>query len=63
MEVMNMNEVTCLNLQTGETFTRYFNDLKAQRLFLLKCKHSKKVMVVSYTWQTYSQYEYLEFGR
>lgn len=57
-----MNEVNCYNKLTGQTFTKYFNDLREQRVFLLRCKHSKKVMVVGYTWQSESQRQYLEYG-
>ena len=57
-----MNEVWCLNRINGEEFTLRFNDLQKQRKFLLKCKHSKKIMILGYTWQTENQRLYLERG-
>ena len=57
-----MNEVSFIVLATGKEVTKYFDDLKQQRLFLLRCKHSKKVFVTGYTYQSQAQYEYLEYG-
>lgn len=57
-----MNEVYCLDLATGREFTRTFDNLYKQRLFLLRCKHSKKIVVTGYTYQDQEEYEYLEFG-
>ena len=57
-----MNEVYCLDLTTGREFTKAFDDLRKQRAFLLRCKHSRKIRVIGYTYQSQSQYEYLEFG-
>lgn len=54
-----MNEVSFLILATGKEITKRFYDLKEQRLFLLKCKHSKKVFITCFTYQTQSQLEYL----
>ena len=58
-----MNEVYCLDLTTGREFAKAFDDLRQQRLFLLRCKHSKKIYVTGYTYQSESQREYLECGR
>lgn len=58
-----MNEVTFIVLATGKEVTKYFDNLREQRLFLLRCKHSKKVYVTGYTYQDQEEYEYLEFGR
>lgn len=57
-----MNEVTFIVLATGKEVTKYFDNLREQRLFLLRCKHSKKVYVTAYTYQDQEEYEYLEFG-
>lgn len=57
-----MNEVSFLVLATGKEVTKYFDDLRQQRLFLLRCKHSKKVIITGYTYQSQAQYEYLEYG-
>ena len=58
-----MNEVSFLILATGKEITKRFDDLKEQRLFLLRCKHSNKVFVTCFTYQTQSQLEYLLCGR
>lgn len=58
-----MNEVWCYDKTTGREFTLKFNDLHKQRVFLLRCKHSKKIIVLGYTWQSESQYQYLAYGR
>ena len=57
-----MNEVWCLDLKTNKEFTLHFNDLHKQRLFLLRCKYSKKIMVLGYTYQNQSQNDYLRYG-
>lgn len=57
-----LNEVSFLSLENGKEVTKYFDDIKQQRLFILRCKHSKKVMLTGYTYQSQAQYEYLEFG-
>ncbi len=57
-----MNEVSFLILETGKEITKRFCDLKEQRLFLLRCRHSKKVLITGYTYQGQSEYEYLEYG-
>ena len=58
-----MNEVWCRDLVKGKDFILKFNDLHKQRVFLLRCRYSKKIMVLGYTWQTESQYQYLQYGR
>lgn len=58
-----MNEVNVLDLTTNREFTRYFSDLKEQRVFMLRCKHSKKVFITGFTYQGQAQYEYLVYGR
>lgn len=57
-----MNEVWCKDLVKNREFTLKFNDLHKQRVFLLRCKHSKKIMVLGYTWQSEDEYMYLEYG-
>ena len=57
-----MNEVTFKIIATGKEVTKQFDNLRQQRLFLLRCRHSKKVIVTGYTFQSQAQYEYLEFG-
>jgi len=57
-----MNEVWCLDLKTGREFTMYFNDLHKQRLFLLKCKYSKKILVTGYTYNSQEEHLYLARG-
>lgn len=58
-----MNEVYCLDNTTGREFTLYFDDLKKQRNFLIKCRYSKKIHIIGFTYQSYTQYQYLTFGR
>lgn len=57
-----MNEVYCVDLVTKKKFTLKFNDLTKQRNFINKCKYSKKIKVVGYTFQSRAEYEYLAFG-
>lgn len=57
-----MNEVKFVVMETGEEVTKRFDDLRAQRRFLLKCRHSNQVFVTGYTFQSQAEYEYLEFG-
>lgn len=54
-----MNEVVCLDLETGREFTKTFYDLRKQRAFIVRCRHSRKVLVLSYTWQDMEEYAYL----
>lgn len=58
-----MNEVSFLVLATNTKVTKYFDNLKQQRLFILRCRHSKKVVITSYTYQSQAQRNYLEYGR
>lgn len=58
-----MNEVECLDLTTGKVFSKYFYDLHEQRVFINKCRFSKRIRVLSYTWQNEAQHEYLVYGR
>lgn len=58
-----MNEVVCYDKTTNKTFTLHFDNLYKQRKFLIKCRYSNKLMVLSYTYQSQAEYEYLEFGR
>lgn len=41
-------EVDCLNLQTGQTFTKRFDSVYKCRLFVNKCRYSKRIQVLSY---------------
>lgn len=58
-----MNKVSFLVLETGKEITKYFDNLKEQRLFLLRCRHSKKVFITEFSYQSQSQYEYLVYGK
>ena len=58
-----MNEVWCRDLVKGREFIVKFDDLHKQRVFLLRCQHSKKILVLGYTWQSESQYQYLRYGK
>lgn len=58
-----MNTVSCLDLITNKTFTLTFYDLRKQRNFLVKCRYSKKLLVIDFTYQSQSEYEYLVLGR
>lgn len=44
-----MMTVTLLNLATNKTFEKEFDIFEDLRKFLIKCKYSKKVKVISYT--------------
>ena len=57
-----MNSVTCIDLRTGKEFTRYFYDLKEQHIFMLRCKHSRKVMIVAYTCENEEDRLYVGYG-
>jgi len=58
-----MNEVYCYDKLNHKEFTLYFSDLHKQRLFLLRCKYSHKIMVLGYTWQSEAQRYYLAYGK
>lgn len=58
-----MNEVQCLDLSNGRTFTLRFDNLRKQRAFIVKCRYSHKIKVIGFTWNSQSEYEYLEYGR
>ncbi len=58
-----MNEVYCIDLTTGRSFTKKFDNLRNQRLFLLKCKYSKKIKITGFTYQDEEEYLYLQYGR
>ena len=58
-----MNEVEVLVLDTNKTFIKHFDDVREQRKFMIKCKYSKKLMVLSFTWNGQAQYEYLMWGK
>lgn len=58
-----MNEVYCYDIIKGREFTLRFDDLHKQRVFLLRCKYSRKIKVLGYTWQSESQRLYLEYGK
>lgn len=55
-----MNDVECLDMTNGRTFVKEFSDLREQRNFLIKCRHSKKLLVLSYTYNDQDEKEYLE---
>ena len=57
------SEVYCVDLVSKRKFTKRFYDLRAQRLFLLRCGHSKKVKVISFTCQSNEEFLYLSYGR
>ena len=54
-----MNEVECLDVINNKVFIKRFYDVREQRKFILRCKYSKRIKVLSYTWQTSEQYKYL----
>lgn len=56
------NEVDCLDLATGKRFIKKFDDIRAQRRFLIRCKHSQKIIVLGYTYDGQDEYEYLVSG-
>lgn len=58
-----MNSVSFMVKGQKGVITKYFDDLRKQRLFLLRCRYSKKVMITGYTYQDEEEYLYLEFGR
>lgn len=58
-----MNTVKFLVLDTKVIVVKEFDNVVAQRKFLLKCKHSRKVFVLGYTCDGSDEWEYLEFGR
>ena len=57
-----MNEVSFLVLKTGKEITKYFDSLREQRLFLLRCYHSSKVFVTCFTYDSQEEYKYLTRG-
>jgi hypothetical protein len=60
---LNMNEVRFLVKATNTLVVKKFWDLREQRRFILRCKHSNKVILMGYSYQTEEEAEYLEFGR
>lgn len=58
-----MNKVKFLILDTKVVVEKIFDNVVAQRRFLLNCKHSNKVFVLGYTCNGTDEWEYLEFGR
>ena len=62
-EGLNMNEVRFFVKATQTLVVKKFWDLREQRRFILRCKHSNKVILMGYSYQTEEEAEYLEFGR
>lgn len=58
-----MNEVSFIVLATGKRVVKYFDNLREQRLFILRGRRSNKIFIIGYTYQSQAQYEYIEFGR
>lgn len=58
-----MCEVELMNLATGQTWIKTFNDLHEARVFVNKCRFSKRISVLSVVCYTYSQYEYVMYGK
>ena len=54
-----MNEVECLDLRTMKTFTKVFDSPYKARVFVLRCKHSKKLRVIGFTYHSQEEYEYI----
>ena len=54
-----MCEIELLVEQTGKIFIKRFDDLHQARVFLLKCKHSRRVGVLSVVCDTYTHYLYV----
>ena len=58
-----MNEVTCYDNETGKVFVKTFDNIREQRRFMLRCKRSKKITLLGFTWQSSAEFDYLEYGR
>ena len=58
-----MCEVELKNLTNGEIFSKHFDDLREARVFVNKCRFSKRIMVLSILCDTYSQYQYVAYGK
>ena len=58
-----MCEIELYNRLTGEIFSKKFDDLKEARVFVNKCRFSKRVKVLSVFCYTYSQYQYVMYGK
>ena len=55
--------VELMNKTNGQTWTREISDLKEARVFVNKCRFSKRVMVLSVLCDTYTQYQYVMYGK
>ena len=58
-----MCEVELFNRLTGEIFSKKFDDLREARVFVNKCRFSKRVLVLSVLCDTYTQYQYVVYGK
>lgn len=54
-----MNEVYCIDMATGKSFTKYFDDVRRQKAFITRCRHGRKIWIEGYTWQDEDEHEYL----
>jgi hypothetical protein len=58
-----MCEVELMNRTNGQTWIKRFDDLREARVFVNKCRFSKRVMVLSVVCDTYPQYQYVCYGK
>jgi len=58
-----MCEVELMNRTNGQTWLKEFNDLREARVFVNKCRFSKRIMVLSVVCDTYTQYQYVMYGK
>lgn len=58
-----MCEVELMNMANGQTWFKRFGDLREARVFVNKCRFSKRVMVLSVVCDTYTQYQYVMYGK
>lgn len=58
-----MCEVELMNRTNGQTWLKEFDDLREARVFVNKCRFSKRIMVLSVVCDTYTQYQYVMYGK
>lgn len=58
-----MCEVELMNIANGKTWIKTFNDIREARVFVNKCNHSIRVSVLSVVCDTYTQYQYVMYGK
>lgn len=55
--------VEIMNLSNGQTWFKEYKDLKEARVFVNKCRFSKRIKVLSVVCDTYTQYQYVMYGK